>query len=294
MDQKLKRLLQQDMEKEADHITEMLANLPEEEKEDLPKAEYMDVLARLQEFAETEAKFEAERKSEKGAQAGVVEVRPAGDTSHLSSEEQELIRLGTIYKKRRNWNRLAILVAALVCVLSLGLTATGGPEKLFEEVKRMMSGREQTRINTDSDRIEAVEGVSEDEAYEKIDEVFGFYPVKLYYLPKGMEFSEFVIDEVLQNAQIIYKENEDRIISYMVQPQYRTGSMSIDNEDEMIREYDLPCNERLFHIKHYVIKDTKENRWVVEFKNHDIQYILRMTAIDEEEMKKIVENLYFS
>ena len=294
MDQKLKRLLQQDMEKEADHITEMLANLPEEEKEDLPKAEYMDVLARLQEFAETEAKFEAERKSEKGAQAGVVEVRPAGDTSHLSSEEQELIRLGTIYKKRRNWNRLAILVAALVCVLSLGLTATGGPEKLFEEVKRMMSGREQTRINTDSDRIEAVEGVSEEDAYQKIEDEFNVYPVRMNYLPRGLNFAEFVFYSDTQSAQLIYESNLGEVMTYTICPDYRTSSIGKDVEDRIIQEYDIETKGAVVHITQYHIKGGNNQRWFAEFEYQDVHYILRMMSLREEEVKKIVENLYFS
>ena len=294
MDQKLKRLLQQDMEKEADHITEMLANLPEEEKEDLPKAEYMDVLARLQEFAETEAKFEAERKSEKGAQAGVAEVRPAGDTSHLSSEEQELIRLGTIYKKRRNWNRLAILVAALVCVLSLGLTATGGPEKLFEEIRWKLAGREQTNIDSDDDRVVEPDDVSENEAYEKIDEVFGFYPVKLYYLPEGMQFSKISIDDIMQNAQIVYKSKRDEVISYVMYPDYRTSSTTSDIEEYLVEEKQVIVNNIVVTVKKYYEVEEKQTRWSADFNYLDVHYSLLIIGLEEEEMEKIVENLYFS
>ena len=294
MDQKLKRLLQQDMEKEADHIAEMLANLPEEEKEDLPKAEYMDVLARLQEFAETEAKFEAERKAEKGAQAVVAEVRPAGDTSHLSSEEQELIRLGTIYKKRRNWNRLAILVAALVCVLSLGLTATGGPEKLFQEIRWKLAGREQTNIDSDDDRVVEPDDVSEVEAYEKIEQKFGFSPVKLYYLPKGMEFAEVVFYENIQQVQLIYENDSHAVVTYAVCPNYRTSLMSIDVEDRLIQEYSLEVRGTIINFKQYRIKESGTNRWIVDFKYQDVQYILRLIGLKESEVKKIVENLFFS
>lgn len=295
MDKKLKRLLQEDMQKEADHISKMLDNRPEEEKEDLPASDYMEVLVSLQKFAETEAKLEEERKAQaEKTKAAETQAQPEAAQSRLSSEEQELIRLGGVYKKRRKWNRLAILVAALVCVLSLGLTATGGPDKLFQEVKRVMSGREQTRVNTDSDRIQPVEGVSEDEAYEKIDEVFGFYPVKLYYLPEGMQFSEVGVDEIMQNAQIIYKNKQGGTISYVMYPDYRTSSTTTDIEDVYVEKKQVTVNNVVVTVKKYYEEQGRQIRWTADFNHLDVHYSMLILGLKEEEMKKIVENLYFS
>ncbi len=295
MDEKLKRLLQKDMQKEADHISQMLDNRPEEEREDLPASDYMEVLVSLQKFAETEAKLEAERKAQAEVKTSdETKARPEEAQSRLSSEEQELIRLGKVYKKRRNWNRLAILVAALVCVLSLGLTATGGPDKLFQEVKRMMSGREQTRVNTDSDRIQPVEQITEVESYEKIEQEFGFYPVRLNYLPQGMEFVEFISYPETQNNQIVYEDKFGGIVMYTILPKYRTSSMGADVEDKIKDEYDIETNNALIHVKQYEINDSKEGRWIAEFKYKNIYYTLRIKGISEEEFKKIVENLFFS
>lgn len=294
MDKKLKRLLQEDMQKEADHISKMLDNRPEEEKEDLPASDYMEVLVSLQKFAETEAKLEEERKAQaEKTKAAETQAQPEAAQSRLSSEEQELIRLGGVYKKRRKWNRLAILVAALVCVLSLGLTATGGPDKLFQEVKRMMSGREQTRVNTDSDRIQPVEGVSEEDAYQKIEDTFDFYPVRMGYMPRGMEYKELNLDEVLINAQLVYKGTRGEMLSYIICPNYRMSSIDVDVEEQFVREYDMQSSGVIFRIKEYSMNDVTK-QWVIEFESQKVQYILRIRGIQETEMKKIVENLIFS
>ena len=296
MDKKLKRLLQEDMQKEADHISKMLDNRPEEEKEDLPASDYMEVLVSLQKFAETEAKLEEERKAqaEKTKASDETKNSPEEAQSRLSSEEQELIRLGGVYKKRRKWNRLAILVAALVCVLSLGLTATGGPDKLFQEVKRMMSGREQTRVNTDSDRIQPVEGVSEEDAYQKIEDAFDVYPVRMNYLPQGMNFVEFVFYDDTQSAQFIYEAKTGEMMTYTICPNYRVSSIGKDVEDAVIQEYDIETSGALVHITQYQINGTNRKRWFAEFECQDVHYILRMVSMEEEEMEKIVENLFFS
>lgn len=295
MDKKLKRLLQEDMQKEADHISKMLDNRPEEEKEDLPASDYMEVLVSLQKFAETEAKLEEERKAQaEKTKAAETQAQPEEAQSRLSSEEQELIRLGGVYKKRRKWNRLAILVAALVCVLSLGLTATGGPDKLFQEVKRVMSGREQTRVNTDSDRIQPVEGVSEEDAYQKIEDTFNFYPVRMGYMPKGMEFVEFSIDEVMLNAQLIYRSERGEILYYTVKPNYQTSSMATDMEELLVDEYQITEGKEIIEIKEYYEPAEDLMRWTADFSYLDTHYSLLIIGVNEAEMKKIVENLYFS
>lgn len=47
------------------------------------------------------------------------------DTERLSDDEKELIRLGMVYKKRRKWNKLLVLAAAVVCALAVGVTSIG-------------------------------------------------------------------------------------------------------------------------------------------------------------------------
>lgn len=294
MDKKLKRLLREDMQKEADHISKMLDNRPEEEKEDLPASDYMEVLVSLQKFAETEAKLEEERKAQaEKTKAAETQAQPEEAQSRLSSEEQELIRLGGVYKKRRKWNRLAILVAALVCVLSLGLTATGGPDKLFQEIRWKLAGREQTNIDSDDDRVVAPDDVSEDEAYEKIEEVFGFYPVKLYYLPEGMTFTESTYYGNMKNIQLIYEGKNKGVLIYRINTDYRTSSSAMDVEDTLFKEYDEVIKGIVINIKQYEVEGNRE-RWKVTFIYKDVHYSLVITDIKEKELKKIVENLFFS
>lgn len=295
MDKKLKRLLQEDMQKEADHISKMLDNRPEEEKEDLPASDYMEVLVSLQKFAETEAKLEEERKAQaEKTKAAETQAQPEEAQSRLSSEEQELIRLGGVYKKRRKWNRLAILVAALVCVLSLGLTATGGPDKLFQEIRWKLAGREQTNIDSDDDRVVAPDDASEEEAYQKIEDTFNFYPVRMNYLPEGIEFIKFSIDEIMQNAQVMYMNTRNATISYTMYPDYRTSSTTTNIEEFLVKEKQVIVNDVVITVKKYYEEKEQQTRFTADFNHLDVHYSILILGLEEEEMKKIVENLYFS
>ena len=92
----------------------------------------------------------------------------------FSAEERELMRLGKLYKKKRKMRKYFVLAAAVVCALAFGVTSMGGPERVFESFKILTMGREQVQINSD-DKVEVVESVSEEEAYQQIEDEFGFY-----------------------------------------------------------------------------------------------------------------------
>ena len=213
----------------------------------------------------------------------------------LSAEEQELIRLGKIYKKKRARNKYVVLVAAVLCALGVGTISFGGPEKVFTEVKRMLSGREQTVVNTgDEDKVKAREFLSEENAYEKINEQFGFYPVKMGYLPEGMEFVECIIEVEAQNTRLYYDRKDGATISYSIVTNYRDGSTSIDVEDDFVREYKKIVDRTVINLYEYLVKDNHYTRVMVNFNHGTAQYSMVLTGIKEEEVEKIVENLIFS
>ena len=117
----------------------------------------------------------------------------------LSPQERELIRLGKIYQRRRKVQRYVVLAAALVAVLAIGMTSIGGPEKIFGVFKRDALGREQTQVNSE-EGVQQETDWSEDKVYEEIEEKYGFYPVKLHYLPEGTEFQEGTIGNEIQDT----------------------------------------------------------------------------------------------
>ena len=147
-----------------------------------------------------------EWKAPEGLRDGLFEQIHAkeAEKSRLSDDEKELIRLGMVYKKRRKWNKLLVLAAAVVCALAVGVTSIGGPKRVFEKFGWNIGDREQTNIDTDNNRIKEPDVVSEAEAYAMIEDEFGFYPVELLYLPDGIEFESNTMAEGIQNVSMCY------------------------------------------------------------------------------------------
>ena len=208
-------------------------------------------------------------------------------------EEQELIRLGTLYKRRKKLDKYIVLAAALVAMLAFGITSVGGPKRIFEEVKWFLAGGEQSNIDTDDERVNANQATTEEEAYEQIKNAFGFEPVRIFYKPEDMEFAEVVIEEETQNARLYYEKGDDKTLICMMWTNYRAASTGIDVEDPLVKETYKEKAGTTIQIKEYLIEENQTTRWRVEFEYQSVQYFIIMNGFTQQEMEKTVENLYF-
>lgn len=216
------------------------------------------------------------------------------EKARLSDDEKELIRLGMVYKKRRKYYKLLVLAAAVVCALAVGVTSIGGPKRVMEKFGWNIGDREQTNIDTDDDRIKEPDVVSEAEAYEKIEDEFGFYPVRLDYLPDGIEFDEIIITEGAENIYLNYIGDNQETLIYFIYPNYRTTSIGRDVEDELIDEYEKIVSDITIGIKEYLVEENQTSRYIAQFEYQNVYYVLRISNVEETEVEQIIENLYFN
>lgn len=210
----------------------------------------------------------------------------------FSEEDKELIRLGKIYRKRKKLHRYLVAAAAIVGVLAFGITSMGGPKKVFEAFELFSTGRNQTQINSDDD-VDVVETITEEEVYQQIEDEFGFYPVRLTYLPNKVKFLEASIAGEIQGIHLIYGTEQEAKISYHVRPNYREGSWGKDIEDELLKEEHMTVSDVDICLKQYQV-DGQTERWLVGFEYNNVSYSMMINGIEESEIEKIVENLFFS
>ena len=271
-DKKLKRFLQDEMNREADLIMKEVDSDPSLSDVVAPDEIYDNLMQQIHDY----------------------EAEQASKNSQASEEEQELIRLGKLYKKKRSRRKYYVLLLAGVVVLAYGITSIGGGKKVFMEVKDMISGKEQIHIDDTGEKTEDVQQIDEVEAYEEIEKSLGFYPVRIYYLPEGIDFVEATVEEELQSARLYYQNNQAGQIAYYIFSSNRTASMGMDVEDKVINEYKKEVEGTSVKVTEYLIKDSNARRWQVEFVYKDVQYLLRIMEVEADEVEKIIENLYFS
>ena len=270
MDKKMTRWIQEEMNREADLIMEEVNSDPSMKDVVAPEV----IRERL---------FEQIRDYEARKQQ-----------NNLTEEEKELIRLGKKYRKNRHKGKYIILIAAVVCALGVGVTTMGGPKRALEEVQGMFRGREQINIDTNGERTGETKSVSEVEAYEQIEEEYGFTPVKLDYLPNGLEFIEVNNYMELKAVQLVYKGTKFERITYKIFPNYRTTTVGTVQDDEIIDEFEKELQENVITVQKLSVKESGEVKWRAFFDYKEVRYILLLSGINEEEMGQIIDNLYFS
>lgn len=272
-DKKLKRFLQEELNREADLIMEEVDSDPSLKDVVAPDEIYDSLMQQIHEY----------------------EKEQANKNSQASEEEQELIRLGKLYKKKRSRRKYYVLLLAGVVVLAYGITSIGGGKKVFSEMKRMLGDKTQTVVNTQEKEGRLVDEINNEvDAYESIEKRLGFYPVRIDYLSEGMDFVEAMIEVETQSARLCYEDDKEGKIAYYIFTNNRTSSMGIDVEDKVINEYKKEIEGASVKVTEYLIEENNTKRWQVEFVHDDVQYLLRMTGIEVEEVQKIIENLYFS
>ena len=271
MGEKMRRFIREQSNKEADEIMAMIDADPE--MADVHAPDEMEAAL----FARIDAYEESKRQRS------------------LSEEEQELIELGKVFKKRRKARKYVAVAAIAVMAMTFGgVTVMGGPEKVMEKVERLMVGREQTRINSDDERIEGLSTFDEEEAYEEIQEEFGFWPVKLDYLPADVTFKIFEMNKETQCINFVYSGKNDCVIMYVMRPNYKIGSTGNDIEDKLISERFVYKEDVIIFVREYVVKETKEHRYVLEYEYGNVFYLLQLFNVNSQEVDKVIENLYFS
>lgn len=270
-EKKWKRFLKNEMDKEMqeiDGILEEMENNPNTKGLQAPDTMWEGLAAKIQSAQENEER--------------------------LTNEEQELIRLGMVYKKRKKWNKVAVLVAAVICMLAIGVTSMGGPSKVIQKVQGMLESRERINTDTEDGRMQAIETISEVEAYQKIEDDFGFYPVSLDYLPEGIEFDSIISADDAQNVYLCYEGQNEDVIIYFMYPNYRVSSVGRDVEDTLMDEYEKVVSENNISIKKYLIEETQLSRYLITYEYQNVYYVLRICGVSDTEVEKIIENLYFS
>lgn len=291
------------MNNEKDELKECIARefeeIAKEEEESLekdtslvvPEGTKEAVLARLKEQmreyqceqAENEAREREEdrRALELGRKMLKAEVGTA-DTSEKK-----------VHYSRKPLKIYLALAAVIVCVLAMGITSMGGPERVVRMVRQAVGDRdvEQVDSNKTDKQNKIIEGEAEEEAYQKIRDTFDTDVVKVFVCLPDMKFDTMNLDEKKQVAELYYTYQKRKIV-YIVNTGYRESSWGIDIEDSIEKEYSKEINGCNMNIVVYKVENSNQSRCVSKFKYEGVEYFM-MGLMEEGDFEKILKNLFF-
>lgn len=199
-----------------------------------------------------------------------------------------------VHRKKRK--RYMIVALAAVLILIFGSVMTGVGSKSYWKVllERKQDEDKASLINVENMDAQETKELDEVKISKEIWNELGIELVRFGYKPKGMFLDQYEIDASQKRAVLVYKYNE-QVIRYTMYMNNNDSSFSQKKVDKLVNEYQIEKDDSSISVKlyEYNVEQNSENRYIAEFEYMDAQYQI-IGIIDEENIRKIIENLYFS
>lgn len=218
----------------------------------------------------------------------------------LSEKDREALLLGrklleerSASKKsgrKKRWKIYAASAAAVLLVLTVGITSIGGAERVASVMELIIGDRKTVRVDSAKGN-KILEDDEEQRAYQKIKDTFGIEPVKIIKPEKGMEFLQMDLDENLQVAEMLYQYGEKNCL-YVVSAGYYNSSFGFDADDKIIDKEIIEIEGNDIELTKYQVKQTGAIKCSAHFTYQKLEYFLT-GKLEIEEFKKIINYLYF-
>lgn len=288
----LEQTIKEDLEKEAQEILKALETSDADKLSDEKQLELKKKIDKKIEDYEFEKICNELPEEYRDALRAGMELKKQEDSADHSHKQDEEKPDGNkkVVRKRKSLRVYVALAAVMIMVLAVSISSVGDGRSLMKTIKSMVGEREVVKVNSGEDN-KVIEAESEEEAYQRIREEFGFRPVKVMSLPGNAEFLRLEIQNDIQVAEIYYRYNDENII-YIINGDRAKNSIGIAIEDEIIQEYRLKIQGVIVEIRVCEIANKGIERYYASFSFKDIKYFLSGT-MEKEEFEKILNNLYF-
>ena len=196
------------------------------------------------------------------------------------------------YSKKRNRRVYLLIAAVAVLALAAGMTSIGGAPFVAKIRKQLIGEREMVKVNSEREgEDERLSTESAEESfYQGVEDIFGFSPARLEYMPQGTVFVEYEIDKMTDEACALY-ECDGKIMEYQIIPNFKERTLGYDIEDKLLEEEEMTISGQKININHYKIENN-EDKYVAKFEYKGTLYIFNATT-SEQIFNNIIKNIFF-
>ena len=230
--------------------------------------------------SEAAAKAEGASSDDEGNDAGkVVEIR-ATETfaalDHTKTARRPRVRLR------------ATLAAALVAILALGVGMVGSGKKVYLPVVSQREDGDESTTVVDNNEGNVDRQYNEEEVCQEIEDKIGVLPIRFGYRPKELILQEYWI-----------KEDQDVIMRYVcgikqihvyISKDYDESSITFKMDGELKDTVQLEAMS--MNVPIYEYENSNGNVYIQASFEYLNTYYSISGMLDEEEFKKILENIY--
>lgn len=156
-------------------------------------------------------------------------------------------KICSMKKKVIKWS--AVAAATIIGIFTVSMSSEANRAYIMQEVNRLFGND----VNTELDNVEVKEsGRTVEYAFEDIENTFNITMPEFFYLPKEMEYQDYMLDEEAQTAIIRYSY-KDQIIYITV----------FVNNKEISRLAQEDTGMHLFDISSQLLPELKSSLWEI-------------------------------
>lgn len=191
-------------------------------------------------------------------------------------------------KKAMQWTAVAAVTA--IGIFGVSMTSQANRAYVMQEVNKVFGNDVNTEIDNDkvvqSDRTEAY-------AKEKIEKKLGVKMPTFYYLPEGMEYIGYTIDEASHTAFIQYMYNEELVhLMIVTNDESATGGSQSDIGEKIYNVYSSFDTSLEIELWEIMDNEDVDPTYALEWNYRNVYYEL-LGKISEDEINHIAEKIMY-
>lgn len=207
----------------------------------------------------------------------------------LSEEDRRALEYGRKHMahpmRRRCMHAAGIAAAVMVGIFGASISIEANREKLMEVMNILVANESVARVNNETDRYKYSD--EEERARADIEEKLGVSPVTFMYMPSGMVFEDYVVDEVSGFAKLFYKY-KDTIVYATMEKRNMGLSDSEIRDGDIIKSLDVETD--LGKVRIIEIQGPDEKDYLAELVYNECYYSI-YGILSEEEFVKMIEKI---
>lgn len=213
-----------------------------------------------------------------------VETIPAKDEIH-NNENGKVV--GFTHRKRMAVKWVAMLAVTLLGVFGVSMSSQANRTFVMQKVEDALNGKN-TVIDNSDNRI--ISDTKEEEDREKLEGILQIQLPQLFYMPNGMEYSQYSIDESAQFACMEYSYQDETVFLMVYANCKDVSGVYRNDQGEEIGNLESQFVDISVQLRKIEEKNDKKPTYIAdwEYKNSYFEIVGKIT---EEEMREIVENI---
>lgn len=213
----------------------------------------------------------------------------------LSDEDRRALAIGRrkMARSRRDKVLKVAGVAAMVCLCLFGvsMTSSANREYLMSIINRMENDKLQVQLDDVNESI-LVGAVSDEEAWEKIENALGIKMMKFKFKPDNMKFLSLNLDQLTENAVIQYEYENETIINVFVYKNRKNASATQVFDGDVNDNFVANTSEGDSINVTEIMNPNNEISYAAYFNKNGCYFSI--TAImQKENFTKLLQNIYF-